>query len=113
MCWCDIVKPTLYNRGNVNGRKEHMCCECLRMIEKGERHEYVSGLWEGDFDAFRTCAGCVLLRESLDSDCFIHGRLMDEVSESDEDTPAMIEFSSRRRENYLKIKAEKNEVASS
>lgn len=106
MCDCDLYPPTFYEACEVKGRKEHKCSECLRAIAIGERHEYVKGLWEGDFDQFRTCSECVLLRESLKIDCFGHGQLMDELDDH-RDTPSVIEFFERRQVNWERLKRER------
>lgn len=107
MCCCDHDPPTFYDAKTVTGRKPHKCVECLRVIEKGERQEYVTGLWEGHFSAFRTCQQCIDLRESMNLDCFVHGHLMDDISCCDELTPEMEAFNRRRDENYLRLAAER------
>jgi len=109
MCDCFDNQPTFYNATTVKGRKDHRCCECLRTIAKGERHQYVSGLWDGDFSQYRTCQDCLDIIASLDCPCMAHGLLMNEVSEIDESrmTDAMRAFNDRRDANYRALAAER------
>jgi hypothetical protein len=46
----------------VKARKDHRCVECRETIAKGQKHEYIKGLWDGRFDTFRTCLSCVEIR---------------------------------------------------
>ena len=65
-CYCDdgdiadCVRTKM-----VRARREHKCCECDRVIERGEEHEHVRGLWEGYWESYRTCLGCMRLRDDL------------------------------------------------
>lgn len=45
--------------------KPHDCCECGRVIEKGERYRTVSGKWDGDFAQFDTCAECAEIQAAF------------------------------------------------
>lgn len=47
----------------VSARKEHECSECAMTIGKGERHEKVTGKFEGDFFTVRTCLFCAEVRD--------------------------------------------------
>ena len=101
MCDCDYDQPTFFNCKTVKGRKDYRCCECLRDIAKGERHEYVSGLWDGHMDDFRTCSDCVQMRGDMELDCWCYGQLMEDVSQGDYDhIESVVAFAKRRKENY-------------
>lgn len=108
MCDCSDYAPTFYGARNVKGRKDHRCDECLRVIPKGEQHEYAKGLWEGDFSDFRTCGLCCdMIRES-GLTCYCHGHLMDELHEVDfPGVKSVVEFQDRRRANYDRIREAK------
>lgn len=108
MCDCYLDPPTFYEAHIVKGRKPHKCSECLCVIEKGEHHEYVRGLWEGDFDQFRTCSKCLTLRHEIKIDCFAHSQLMDELDDH-LDTPSVIEFFERRQTNWERLKREREQ----
>lgn len=49
----------------VTARKTHLCCECRKKIQPGEKYEYVSGVWEGRFEHYKTCLDCVSMRKSF------------------------------------------------
>jgi hypothetical protein len=90
---CDCNPPEFFNSHIAKARKPHKCCECLRTIETGERHEVVAGKWDGDFCTFRTCPDCVELRHSLNLDCYEFGSLFEHV------THEAIAFNSTREQN--------------
>jgi uncharacterized protein with PIN domain len=50
--------------------KEHRCCECDEPIQKGDLHEYYTGLWDGVWNSYRTCARCTNVAED-----FFRGRV--------------------------------------
>lgn len=49
-------------------RKPNRCCECLRTIEPGQPYQFVSGCWDGDWSAYRTCADCYHIRMAFSCD---------------------------------------------
>jgi hypothetical protein len=64
-------------------RKEHKCTECGSVIKKGEEYEYISGMWDGTWDFFKTCQDCIDIRESLsmmECFCWSHGGLAEDLS---------------------------------
>ena len=108
MCDCSDYQPTFYGVKSVKGRKDHQCDECLRIIPKGERHEYAKGLWEGDFSDFRTCQTCRDMVTESGLDCYCHGRLMDEVNDVDfAHLKSVVEFQDRRWANFDRIRKAK------
>lgn len=46
-------------------RKEHKCCECRRIITKGEEYQRWAGKWDGSVESFKTCLLCVQIREGF------------------------------------------------
>jgi hypothetical protein len=54
----DGDEATFYHEREVTGRKPHDCFECRGVIAKGERHNVVSGKWDGEVRTYRFCAGC-------------------------------------------------------
>lgn len=46
-------------------RKAHKCCECLRIIQPGERYERWSGRFDGDFFSQKTCHQCAEIRNAF------------------------------------------------
>lgn len=113
MCDCYWDNPpTIYECREVKGRKEHKCSECLRVIEKGERHEYAKGLWNGDFSDFRTCKTCCDMRDEIKLTCYCHGQMMDELDERDyPGVQSVVDFQQRRRDNWDRLYGKKRQVA--
>lgn len=56
-------------------RKQHKCCECRLPIEPGDRYQYISGVWDGRPDSFKTCAPCAQIRTEYCPDGYIFGEL--------------------------------------
>ena len=113
MCDCYWDNPpTFYDCRTVKGRKEHRCSECLRTIEKGEQHEYVKGLWDGDFGTFRTCGDCMAMTGEIEVTCWCHGQLMDEIDERDyPGVQSVVDFHERRAANWVRLDREKRQLA--
>lgn len=107
MCECAFDNPpSFYDSRLVVARKSHLCCECLRTINRGEKYQYVRGLWEGDFSTFHTCSTCVAMVAEIALDCYCHGYIMDEIDERDyPDNQSVALFVSRRRDNYSSLRA--------
>jgi hypothetical protein len=69
-CLCDVdyidcdIPEEVSHETRIAGKRIR-CCECDGWILKGEEHEFTEGQWEGDYYTFRTCASCVLIRDSL------------------------------------------------
>lgn len=84
-CVCQIdvehdgCSSGFYNKKIRNANKEHMCGECGDPIKKGDNYEYVSGMWEGYLDSFKTCIDCVSIREALFCS-FCHDALFEDLS---------------------------------
>lgn len=62
-------------------RKTHVCTECGEKIEKGEKYEYVAGLWDGHWDTFKTCNICLRIRKDVCCDGFVYGELREIIRE--------------------------------
>lgn len=60
MCSIDDAEPwTVYSQTERRARKDHRCCDCGRIIAKGERHTYATGLMEDSWYEYRACAHCM------------------------------------------------------
>lgn len=88
-CYCDYDPPALWSREMRRAAKVHRCEECRAHILEGDRYEYVSGMWDGYFCRFRTCALCVDLRQwvtnNLPCFCWAHGNLHEDAHEAVQD----------------------------
>ncbi len=76
-CYCDYDYPEFYNRSINAARRQHFCEECGGKILAGEKYEYVSGKWGGEFGVFKTCERCCDLRQWTQNNvpclCWAHG----------------------------------------
>lgn len=63
----DLEMPSAIKQINRRARKEHKCCECRSVIKKGETYEYISGIWEGKPNSYKTCKSCVEIREDYNA----------------------------------------------
>lgn len=83
MCNIDYDNPSFYYQKDRKARKEHICCECNRIIKKKEKYRYVFGVWEGRSSVFKTCSNCLKPQEWLNQECggFLHASLEDEIFE--------------------------------
>jgi len=62
------VSPKKYKEQIVVAKKKHVCSECYGTIEKGEKYEYVTGVWENwHWKRYKTCSDCQELREKINS----------------------------------------------
>lgn len=74
VCSCDIWDddlPDVYNRKIRKARKQHTCYECWKPIEPGDRYEYVSLLFDGEWGEYHTHLSCAGIRR--DFCCNLHG----------------------------------------
>jgi hypothetical protein len=67
LCSCDVMfddlpYPEFVRERHPVAAKEHRCCECGDMIRVGERYQYITGKWDGDFVSFKTCSVCECIR---------------------------------------------------
>ncbi len=58
----DYDAPAVHCDRLVRARKEHKCCECGDTIRAGLLYEYTTGLWDGFWSTYKTCARCVNIR---------------------------------------------------
>lgn len=56
-------------------RKTHICSDCGEAIIPSENYEYVSGLWNGDFQVYKTCGICLELRRVFFCEGWICGEI--------------------------------------
>lgn len=120
MCYCDVDPPRVYSSAKRKARKRYRCQECGGSIERGEKYEYVSGLWQGGWEEHRTCGYCLEIRKWLDAnyecfrECFSLGDLdqaIEDFIESGKTAPGQIfrayRFRVQMRRRYEAFKAMK------
>ncbi len=49
-------------------RKEHKCCECHGVIQRGELYHYHHGIFDGNPVHYKVCDDCEVLRVRVDRD---------------------------------------------
>lgn len=60
--------PSVFTSERVRAAKEHICCECLGKIAKGEFYKNDRGCWDGSWATFKVCLDCDALRKEVDID---------------------------------------------
>jgi len=61
----DCEGPDVYSIEYPIARSTHTCCECGLKINPGEKYEKFKGLWDGEWDRFKTCMKCSELRDRV------------------------------------------------
>ena len=80
--YCDLESgPECMTTVWRKARKEHRCCECYRTIEKGEKYQYISGIWDGAPSSFKTCRQCAQIRDDYGC-CAYFGDLREYIWDS-------------------------------
>ena len=64
MCF-DGDPPAVFSESVQVSRRDRRCVECPDGIRKGEAYQRISGLWDGAWSHFATCARCVWDRERV------------------------------------------------
>jgi len=62
--------------------KQHICSECGKEINKGEKYEYVSQFYrDGGWLKHKTCSDCLSLRNEFFCDGYYYGEIRDELQQ--------------------------------
>lgn len=76
-CYCeDFDRPSVVSTTIRKARKPHKCCECDKEIHKGQRYQFISGLWDGEWDSYKTCLPCASIRNQYCPHGAIFGNLV-------------------------------------
>lgn len=54
----DYDKPVIFQQFLRTARKEHKCYECGSKINTGKQYLKTQGLWNGEWENFKTCMDC-------------------------------------------------------
>lgn len=73
--------PSCYQVSRPIARKAHTCCECRTIILPGKQYTVESGLWDGDFQTFKTCPDCMSVRNSFFNAGFQYESLWEDLEE--------------------------------
>lgn len=77
----DGSEPEFISERIVTAKKKHCCHECGCIINPGEKYEYVAGVWDGDFDVWKTCLPCATIRKDFMECGWIYGELWQDLYE--------------------------------
>lgn len=57
------LSPSVFSEKEVRARKDHVCCECGKTMQRGDQYIVSKGLWDGIWSTFKTCVWCVTLKQ--------------------------------------------------
>jgi len=81
-CSADVDEyPAVSSYKIRTARKIHKCCECGSDILQGKKYEYVTMLYEGHWDDYKTCSPCLAIRKRYCPDGYYFGMLREAISE--------------------------------
>lgn len=63
-------------------RKDHRCVECRETIKAGDRYEFVSGVWDGEPAAYKTCLSCVEIRDHFACEGYLIGEVWNDLEDN-------------------------------
>lgn len=66
---CDCEAPSAFYQKARRARSEHRCCECGTAIPAGALYQYTSGVWDGQWQSYKTCLDCQSARDFLMREC--------------------------------------------
>lgn len=73
---------SFYQVRRPKAAKEHVCGECRERISTGDRYEYVTGVWDGLFDSYKTCLSCVEIRMHFQCNGWLFGQLWEDLQDN-------------------------------
>ena len=73
-CFSDV-----FSERHPVARKNHWCCECGGVIQKGEKYEHHSGQWDGEWQVFKTCLDCADIKDRLFCEGYIYTTVVDDL----------------------------------
>ncbi|MCY4507837.1 MAG: hypothetical protein OXG35_12890 [Acidobacteria bacterium] len=85
----DAPQPSYCRVSTRRAAKRYSCYECRDPIEPGAQYENVHGLWEGEWDTMRICAGCADIRRELFCGPWSYGEMWDDLRAADVLLPRM------------------------
>lgn len=83
-CDCSIgveMGPSVARDEIRTARKQHKCCECGNPILPGDKYEYATGRWDGEWSHYKTCVSCKWIRDRYCSHGFVYGQLFEQIEE--------------------------------
>jgi hypothetical protein len=83
-CHCDEHDGGFTRVATLTAAKEHACCECGELIQKGDQYLDIVHLFEAEWSHYPTCECCKLDWEQLLElgHCWVVGHLDDSLQEA-------------------------------
>ena len=82
-CSCiniDVDAPmTMLKQKHFRASKDHVCSECGKTINKGERYLYEVGSYEGRLLYYKTCPDCESIRDAFFCNGWWFGNIRDDL----------------------------------
>jgi len=82
----DYDGPSVCSINIVKARKEHKCCECRRIINRGEQYERTKGLWDGTWSKYNMCIDCASVVRAFFCDGGMYETIWEDLAESFRDS---------------------------
>jgi len=82
VCVDDYDGPSFSTDKVVKARKVHVCGECGKQINPGDKYEYVWGIWDGEQEIHKTCYVCYCIREDLFHCGWVYGQIWEHLQEA-------------------------------
>ena len=81
-CFIDVGEyPEFYTDKVVTAKKQHKCYECGETISIGDKYQRCSGKWDGEVLTYKTCLGCMRIRDAYCSNGWVFGELREAFME--------------------------------
>jgi len=90
---------TILARYTPTARMQHRCGECKSWILPGEKYERVSTLYDGQFAEYKTCLGCVSIRDEFFKDGYFYCGIIEAFGEHVSDCAGVLSESAISRLN--------------
>jgi hypothetical protein len=81
-CYADEGEPPSFEADKLwrKARKVHRCCECHRdSIKPGDLYLIEAGIWDGEWETFKTCRVCYGVRSDFFKGGFVYGRMWENL----------------------------------
>lgn len=82
-CDCGGEYPDVGRTEMRIARKQHKCYECSKAIQKDERYEFNTQLYDSHWSVAKTCCRCLAVREYVEAHapcfCWMYGSMLDDA----------------------------------
>lgn len=75
----DYESPSFFREETPTARKTYKCCECGGEIKPGQKYHKAVGVWDGEFQTWRTCWPCKSIRDEHCPHGYIFGGLVQTI----------------------------------